>query len=33
MRRDFEAAAQILPTVPQEQHNRIARFLETQGFK
>merc|ERR1719424_2528583 len=24
MRRDFEAAAQILPTVPQEQHNRIA---------
>ena len=30
MRRDFEAAAQILPTVPQDQHNRIARFLETQ---
>ena len=56
MRRDFEAAAQILPTIPQaipppylpcisptshpylptipqDQHNRIARFLETQGFK
>ena len=33
MRRDFETAASILPTVPREEHNRIARFLEAQGFK
>lgn len=33
LRRDFEAAAHILPTIPHEQHNRIARFLEAQGFK
>ena len=33
LRRDFEAAARILPTIPHEQHNRIARFLEAQGFK
>ena len=33
VRRDFETAALILPTVPREEHNRIARFLEAQGFK
>jgi len=33
VRRDFEAAASLLPTVPREEHNRIARFLEAQGFK
>jgi len=33
VRRDFEAAAAILPTVPRDEHNRIARFLEAQGFK
>mmetsp|Transcript_20959 Transcript_20959/g.34623 ORF Transcript_20959/g.34623 Transcript_20959/m.34623 type:complete len:958 (-) Transcript_20959:266-3139(-) len=33
VRRDFEAAAAILPTVPREEHNRVARFLEAQGFK
>ena len=33
VRRDFEAAAAILPTIPAEEHNRIARFLEAQGFK
>jgi len=33
VRRDFEAANSILQTVPREEHNRIARFLEAQGFK
>lgn len=33
VRRDFETAATILATVPSEEHNRIARFLEAQGFK
>jgi len=33
VRRDFNAAAAILPTVPHGELNRIARFLETQGFK
>lgn len=33
VRRDFEAAAAILPSVPRDEHNRIARFLEAQGFK
>jgi len=32
VRRDFETAASILPAVPREEHNRIARFLEAQGF-
>lgn len=31
LRGDLDAAADILPSVPQEQRNRIARFLETQG--
>ena len=33
VRRDFETAATILPTIPREEHNRIARFLEAQGFR
>lgn len=33
VRRDFEAAATFLPAVPREEYNRIARFLEAQGFK
>ena len=33
VRRDFEAAAATLPKVPREEYNRIARFLEAQGFK
>jgi len=33
VRRDFEAAETFLPEVPPEEHNRIARFLEAQGFK
>jgi len=31
LRGDLEAAADILPTVPTEQRNKLARFLETQG--
>lgn len=28
---DMERAKEILPTVPGDQRNRVARFLETQG--
>ncbi len=31
LRGDMETAESILPTVPQDQRNRIARFLEAQG--
>lgn len=31
LRGDLEAAAEILPSVPKNQLNRVARFLETQG--
>ncbi|XP_077998505.1 coatomer subunit beta'-like [Glandiceps talaboti] len=33
MRRDFETADKVLPTVPREQRSRVAHFLEKQGFK
>ncbi|XP_047524227.1 coatomer subunit beta' isoform X1 [Pieris napi] len=33
MRRDFETADQILPTIPHEHRTRVAHFLEKQGFK
>jgi len=33
MRGDFDAADEILPTIPKEQRNRVAHFLEKQGFK
>ena len=33
MRKDFETAKQVLPTIPKEQRNRVAHFLEKQGFK
>ena len=33
VRRDFGAANRILPEVPREQHNNIAKFLDGQGFK
>jgi len=33
MRRDFETADKVLPTIPREQRNRVAHFLEKQGFK
>jgi coatomer subunit beta' len=31
--RDFETANAILPSIPKDQHNTIAKFLESQGFK
>jgi coatomer subunit beta' len=31
MRGDMEAAEQMLPDIPADQRNRIARFLEAQG--
>ena len=31
LRGDMDAAEAILPTIPSDQHNRIARFLEAQG--
>ncbi|XP_071946200.1 coatomer subunit beta'-like [Antedon mediterranea] len=33
MRRDFQTADKVLPTVPREQRTRVAHFLEKQGFK
>lgn len=32
LRGDLDGASEILPSVPAEQRNRIARFLETQGL-
>ena len=31
LRGDMEAAEAMLPTIPSDQRNRIARFLEAQG--
>nr|XP_018896635.1 PREDICTED: coatomer subunit beta' [Bemisia tabaci] len=33
MRRDFETADRVLPTVPNQYRTRVAHFLEKQGFK
>lgn len=33
MRNDFEAADEILPSIPTEQRTRVAHFLEKQGYK
>ncbi|XP_014607017.1 PREDICTED: coatomer subunit beta' isoform X2 [Polistes canadensis] len=33
MRKDFETADRVLPTVPKEHRTRVAHFLEKQGFK
>ncbi|KAJ1343835.1 hypothetical protein BSLG_001646 [Batrachochytrium salamandrivorans] len=33
IRNDMDHAAHVLPTVPVDQHNRIARFLEGRGLK
>lgn len=33
MRRDFETADRVLPTIPKEHRTRVAHFLEKQGFK
>lgn len=32
MRRDFEIADRVLPTIPKEHRTRVAHFLEKQGF-
>ena len=33
MRKDFDTADRVVPTVPEEQRTRVAHFLEKQGFK
>lgn len=33
LREDMETAAELLPTIPADQMNKIARFLEGQGHK
>eukprot|EP00510_Aplanochytrium_minuta_P002282 CAMPEP_0184013508 /NCGR_PEP_ID=MMETSP0954-20121128/5059_1 /TAXON_ID=627963 /ORGANISM="Aplanochytrium sp, Strain PBS07" /LENGTH=994 /DNA_ID=CAMNT_0026293719 /DNA_START=171 /DNA_END=3152 /DNA_ORIENTATION=+ len=33
VRQDFDLANEILPSIPRDQYNDIARFLEAQGFK
>jgi coatomer subunit beta' len=33
VRRDFDSANAILPNIPQDQMDYVARFLESQGFK
>lgn len=33
LRGDFETANKILPSIPQEQRNRVAHFLDAQGLK
>lgn len=32
MRRDFDIADRVLPTIPKEHRTRVAHFLEKQGF-
>lgn len=33
MRKDFETADRVLPSIPKDQRNRVAHFLEKQNFK
>ena len=33
VRDDIEAANEILPSIPESEHNSVARFLESQGLK
>jgi coatomer subunit beta' len=33
VRRDFDTANSLLPSIPQSEHAAVARFLESQGFK
>ncbi len=33
VQKDFDAANEILPSIPESQYNDVARFLESQGFK
>lgn len=32
LRGDMEAAEEILPAIPKDQQNKVARFLETRGL-
>jgi len=32
LRGDMEAAQEILPTIPKEQQNKVARFLDARGL-
>jgi len=32
LRNDLDAAAEILPSIPKEHRNKVARFLEAQGM-
>ena len=33
VRKDFETANSILPSIPKTEYTAVARFLESQGFK
>jgi coatomer subunit beta' len=33
MRGDFDSANELLPSIPEEEYTKVARFLESQGFK
>jgi len=33
VRKDFDTANAILPSIPRSEHASVARFLESQGFK
>ena len=33
LRKDFETAAKVLPSLPNDHRNKVARFLEAQGLK
>jgi coatomer subunit beta' len=33
MRGDFDAANEMLPSIPESEYTKVARFLESQGFK
>ena len=33
MRGDFDSANQLLPSIPETEYTKVARFLESQGFK
>ena len=33
MRGDFDAANELLPAIPESEYTKVARFLESQGFK
>jgi len=33
VRKDFDTANAILPSIPKGEHNAVAVFLEAQGFK